>query len=246
MQVLIIANALDGGALAVARILASTLGENLTVLLPEWLGQAGWSHRISPHGLAHTVVRWNGGCLLDSDDVGLVWNRIRHLPQSAFRASAAPDRDYAGAELNALVLSWLAELGARVIPPVVRHACVTPVLHHLHWASAARRSGISLAADLNAPETFSMLRTPLGIWSPDMTVWPAPFAFACHAMAEELGLSLLSLGFGGTVAAPLLCRVDAHPALALAEEQRAVANWILHRFNSQTDSAIQATSGALA
>jgi hypothetical protein len=215
------------------------------VLLPEWLGQASWSHRINPQGLAHTLLRWHCGRTLDSDDIGWVWNRIRHLPQAAFRDSTAPDRDYAGAELHALVSSWLAELGARVAPPIRRHACVTPVLHHLHWAEAASRCGIPLATDLGVPENFSVLLTPLELRGPGMTIWPAPLTRACQAMAEELGFSLLSLGFGGTTAAPLLCRVDAHPALSSAEEQDAVARWILHRFNSQTNAAAQTTIEAL-
>lgn len=245
MQLLILAHTLDAGAQAVARALAPTLGQSLTVLPPEWLGQASWSHRLDTQGHAHTRLRWHGGRLLDSNDIGSVWNRIRHLPQAAFRASTASDRDYAAAELQALVSSWLAELGVRVAPPIRRHACVTPGLHYLHWAAAASRCGMPLATDLRAPERFSVLRTPMELWGPDTPVWPTPLASACHAMAEELGFALLSLGFGGTPVAPLLCRVDVHPALFLPGEQQAVARWLLHRFNTQTDAAAQTTTGVL-
>ena len=246
MQLLILAHTLDGGAQAVARALAPILGQRLTVLPPEWLGQASWSHRVDVQGHAHTRLSWHGGRVLDSDDIGWVWNRIRHLPQAAFRASTTSDRDYAGAELQALVSSWLAELGERVAQPMRRHACVTPVLHHLHWVAAASRCGIPLAMDSGMPERFSVLCTPLELWGPGTPVWPASLASACHAMAEELGFALLSVGFGGTPAAPLLCRVEAHPALSLPGEQQAVTRWLLHRFHSQTSAAAQTMPEVLA
>ncbi len=230
MQLMILAHALDAGAQQVASLIAPALGPRLTVLHPEWLGHARWSQRIDAHGSARTLLRWHGGHHLDGSQFGVVWNRIRLLPQAAFRTSAAQDRDYAGAELQAMVASWLAELGARVEPLMRRHGNVTPVLHHLHWAGAASRCGLALDARGSAlPEEFSMLRTPLELCASVSAVWPAPFVRACHAMAGELGFALLSLGFRGTPAAPLLCRVDAHPALSSPQETRAVARWLTQR-----------------
>lgn len=233
MQLMILAHALDAGAQQVAGLIAPALGPRLTVLRPEWLGHARWSQRIDAHGSARTLLRWHGGHRLDGSQFGVVWNRIRLLPQAAFRTSAAQDRDYAGAELQAMVASWLAELGARVEPPMRRHGTVTPVLHHLHWAGAASRCGLALDARGSAlPEEFSMLRTPLELCASVSAVWPAPFVRACHAMAGELGFALLSLGFRGTPAAPLLCRVDAHPALSSPQETRAVARWLTQRLGA--------------
>jgi hypothetical protein len=230
MHLLILAHALDAGAHSVAGLMAPALGPGLTVLGPEWLGQARWSQRIDARGSARTLLHWHGGADLDGSRFGVVWNRIRLLPQAAFRASAARDRDYAGAELQAMVASWLAELGARVEPPMRRHAAVTPVLHPLHWAGAASRCGLALAGGGPVPaEAFSVLRTPLELWASVSAAWPAPFERACHAMAGELGFALLSLGFCGTPAAPLLCRVDAHPVLSSPREAQAVARWLLQR-----------------
>ena len=145
MRHLILAHALDGGAQAVVDLLAPRLGKRLTVLRPEWLGQAQWSQQLDGRGRARTRICWHGGHSLESSEIGFVWNRIRTLPQASFRASTAQDRDYAGAELQALVASWLAELGERVEPPMRRHATVVPVLHHLRWAAAASRCGFTLA-----------------------------------------------------------------------------------------------------
>ena len=245
MQLMILAHALDGGAQAVATILAPVLGHRLTVLRPEWLGQAHWSQRLDERGISRTLLRWHGGHRLDGRQIGLVWNRIRLLPQAAFRASAAQDRDYAGAELQALVASWLAELGERVEPPMRRHACVTPVLHHLHWTAAASRCGLALATAPSAPEDFSVLRTPMELWEPLTHAWPTTFARACHAMATELGFALLSMGFRGTPAAPLLCRVDAHPALSSSGEVQAVARWLSHRADAPVSPNARAMKEAL-
>lgn len=245
MHLLILAHALDAGAAGVAGVLAPALGRRLRVLRPEWLGQAQWSQRIDGQGSARTLLRWHGGHRLDASQVGVVWNRIRLLPQAAFRASAAADRDYAGAELHALVASWLAEMGARVEPPMRRHASVTPVLHHLHWAGVASRCGLALApAQPAPPEDFSVLRTPMELCGDVTAAWPAPFVRACHAMAGELGFALLSLGFRGTPAAPLLCRVDAHPALSSPQQMQAVARWLRQRANAAPRPAAPAISEA--
>jgi hypothetical protein len=251
MHLLILAHALDAGAHGVAAHIAPVLGPRLTVLRPEWLGQAHWSQRIDARGSARTLLRWHGGRRLDGSQFGVVWNRIRVLPQAAFRASAARDRDYAGAELQAMVASWLAELGARVEPPMRRHAAVTPALHHLHWAGAASRCGLALApgesASASAPaEAFSVLRTPIELCASVSAVWPAPFVRACHAMAGELGFALLSLGFRGTPAAPLLCRVDAHPALSSPREAQAAARWLLQRVEAAARQAAPGAGKALA
>jgi hypothetical protein len=238
MHLTILAHGLDAGANAVAGWLAPALGRRLTVLRPEWLGQARWSQRIDAGGRAHTLLSWDGGHRFDASHAGVVWNRIRVLPQAAFRASAAYDRDYAGAELQALVASWLAEMGAGVEPPMRRHAVVTPVPHPLHWAGAAGRCGLALApAQPALPEDFSVLRTPMELCGEVAAAWPAPFVRACHAMAAELGFALLSLGFRGTPAAPLLCRVDAHPALSPPRQVQAVARWLLQRAGAAAPAA---------
>lgn len=242
---MILAHALDGGAQAVASILAPVLGHRLKVLRPEWLGQAHWSQRLDGRGISHTLLSWNGGHLLESKQIGFVWNRIRLLPQAVFRASTVQDRDYASAELQALVASWLAELSERVEPPLRRHACVTPALHHLHWTAIASRCGLALATEPSEPEDFSVLRTPMELWESHKHAWPTPFARACDTMATELGFALLSMGFRGTPAAPLLCRVDAHPNLSSAGEAQAVARWLSYCVDAPVSSSVRAMKEVL-
>lgn len=236
MQHLILAHALDGGAHAVADELAPRLGKRLSVLRPECLGQAQWSQQVDGRGRARTRICWHGGHSLESGQIGFVWNRIRMLPQAGFRASTAQDQDYAGAELQALVASWLAGLGERAEPPMRRHATVTAVPHHLHWAAAASRCGFTLVTRPSAPVSFSVLSTPMELCGAATTTtatvtatWPPALACACQALAGQLGFSLLELGFSGTLEAPLLCHVNTHPALASEGEVQAVARWLAGR-----------------
>lgn len=245
MQLIILAHALDGGAQGVANLLAPVLGQRLTLLRPEWLGQARWSQQLSERGKSRTVLHLHGGHRLDSGQIGLVWNRIRLLPQGAFRTSSARDRDYAGAELQALVASWLAELGERVEPPMRHHACVAPVLHLLQWTAVASRCGLGLATAPSVPEDFSVLRTPMELCGAPTHGWPTTFPRACHAMARELGFALLSLGFHRRRGEPLLCRVDAHPALTTRGEVQAVARWLSHRADLAENSEARTTTEAI-
>jgi hypothetical protein len=230
MQLLILAHALDTGAQSVAMALSPLLDCRLTLLRPEWLGQANWLQRMDGEGRAHTQLCWRNGHRLDSTQIRLVWNRTRLLPQAAFRFGNVQDRDYAGAELQALVASWLASMDERVEPSMRRHACVTPLLTGMHWTTAASRCGLALATRSVAAEDFWLLRTPLEIRGTDGTDLPPQLVRACHALAEDLGFAVLSLGFRGTPGAPRLCRVDAHPALATPGEVQAVARWLSHSY----------------
>lgn len=245
MQHLILAHALDGGAQAVADLLATRLGTRLTVLRPEWLGQAQWSQQLDGRGRSRTRICLHDGHSLESSEIGFVWNRIRTLPQASFRASTAQDRDYAGAELQALVASWLAELGERVEPPMRRHATVTPVPHHLHWAAAASRCGFTLATRPSAPVSFSVLCTPMELCGSVTASWPESFARACHVLARQLGFALLELGFCGTPTAPLLCRVSTQAALPSMDEVQAVARWLACRTDELVSPEISFMAEAL-
>lgn len=228
MQLLILAHALDTGAQSVAMALSPLLDYRLTVLRPEWLGQANWLQRTDSEGRSQTQLCWRNGHRLDSSQIGLVWNRTRTLPQTASRLGGFGDRSHSGVELQALVASWLASMDDRVEPSLRRHSCISPLVNWLNWSTAASNCGLALATAPADAEDFSLLRTPLELWGPAGSDYPAPLARACHELADELGFAVLSLGFRGTPGAPQLCRVDAHPALATPGEVQAVARWLAH------------------
>lgn len=228
MQLLILAHAFDHGASAVADVLSHHLGSQLTVLRPEWLGQAQWSHRVSSQGRAQTRIRWQSGAL-ESAEVGLVWNRIRLLPQANFRNSAPADRDYAAAEMQALVTSFLAELGDRVVPPLHRHVTLTPTTHFLEWSVAALQCGLQLHPDPAVAPSSTVLVTPETVVGPPTSVWPASLFHACHGLAARLGFDFLELSFAGAPQSPLLCRINSQPSLTSIAEVNTVAQWLMAR-----------------
>lgn len=244
MQLLILAHAVDTGAQAVALALSPLLDYRLTVLRPEWLGQANWLQSTDAEGRVLTQLCWRNGHRLDSAQIGLVWNRTRLLPKTASRLGGFGDRAHTGAELLSQVSDWLAGMDDRVEPSTRRHASITPLVSATHWAAAARRCGLAVAIGPPAVEDFSLLRTPLELWAPGRNGWPSDLTQACHDLAEDLGFAVLSLGFRGTPQAPQLCRVDAYPALATPGEVQAVARWLAHRHAASLPAGSAVTPSA--
>lgn len=141
--IIILAHATDAGAASVAQDLRRELGPlRVRVVHPEMLSLAAWSHRVDARGCSSTRVALPGAEPVHSAEIGAVLNRIRYLPVPAFGRAAPKDQEYAGAELQALVASWLAGLGDRVVHVVRRHPWLTPMLPLQHWAAAAARSGL--------------------------------------------------------------------------------------------------------
>lgn len=144
--VLILAHATDSGAESVAAHFAHNFGSRaVRIIRPEMLSLARWSHRVDSRGRAATRLTLPRSEPIDDAGVGAVLNRIRYLPSLRFQRASAKDQDYAGAELQALVASWLAALDRRVVHVVREHPWVTPVLPPQHWAKAAAEAGLPVA-----------------------------------------------------------------------------------------------------
>jgi hypothetical protein len=163
-QVVVLAHATDAGAASVAGRLRRQLGPaSVMVLRPEALSLARWSHRVDEQGHAFTRISLPGMPPLSSADVGILLNRIRYLPVARFRHSSAKDRDYAGAEMEALVASWLAELGDRAVHVVRSHPWVTPSIPVQRWASVAAAHGLPVAPHtITTSERWRSLSTVAG------------------------------------------------------------------------------------
>src|SRR5882672_3879945 len=144
-QVLVLAHATDAGAASVAAELRRRLGTDaVRTVRPEALGAAACSNRVDAHGRASTRVSIRGMPVLDCRAIGVVLNRIRFIPMPRFRRSSAKDQEYAIAEMQALVASWLAQFGACAIHEVRRHPWVTPIVHVQAWVAAAAACGLPL------------------------------------------------------------------------------------------------------
>lgn len=143
--VIVLAHAIDSGAESVATLMTQRLGaDSVRVVRPEVLSLARWSHRVNASGRAATRLQLPHGPAIDDADVSAVLNRIHYLSVPRFRTAAAKDREYACTELQALVASWLAGFGHRVVHAVHEHPWVTPAVTRLQWTDAAIRCGIPM------------------------------------------------------------------------------------------------------
>ncbi|MFG6447496.1 hypothetical protein ACG0Z6_04460 [Roseateles sp. BYS180W] len=144
MSLLILAHARDALAQAVAQRLRPGLGEQLLQVAPEALASAAWALQQDAQGRLQTRLTLADGRVICSRTVQRVWSRVQALPQPAFARSPAKDRDYAAAELQALVSSWLAEWGSQAEPAQRAHCSPTPALALLHWLLPAQQLGLML------------------------------------------------------------------------------------------------------
>jgi hypothetical protein len=225
-SILILAHATDSGADSVAACLTHRLGQQAVRLVrPELLSLASWSHRVDAHGRATSRLTWPRTDSIDDAGVIAVLNRIRYLPVPRFHRASAKDREYASSELQALVASWLAQFGPRLVHEVRRHAIVTAVLPLQQWAAAAASCGLPVAT-----RTFSTspraprLHSPVPIESgSESTVLVAndrtggelsdTCGQRCVRAARLLGLPLLEFRFTSSRTGTVLTHVDPLPSL---------------------------------
>jgi len=100
-----------------------------------------WSHEVGADGVA-THVRLVDGTTLRSGDIAGVFNRLWPVPASAFTSFDPTDREYAQAEMHALLVSWLASLTCPVINRASPHSLCGSPWSHVKWRIAAGRAGL--------------------------------------------------------------------------------------------------------
>jgi hypothetical protein len=223
-QILILAHAGDQGAQLVAAQLAAHIGpEGVSVLRPEMLGVARWSHRVNRDGGTVTRIDLRSGVQLASGSIGAVLNRIRHLALPQFRNASPKDRDYANMELQAVVASWLTELGSRAVHSVRHHSSLSPAIPRLRWASAAARAGIRVARPSVDGTQARTEGTVLVAGQHTGGTLAHRFGAPCRAAADALGFTLLEFTFvGPDNASGEVALADVTPFPALVEEWAAL------------------------
>jgi len=250
--VVVLADANDRGASLVASRVARRIGgRRVRLLRPEELALARWSQRITSDGRASTRLTFRDTETIDGNQVQILLNRVRLLEPVSFRRASPKDRDYAAAELHAVVASWLAELGDRAVPSARLHPWVVPPLSELQWRCAAAevdlplaalrvanapkfapRSGVGHDADVHAPAvppdapTAGTIlvagRRTTGFGSPRIKS-------ACRALGERLGYPLLECRFTPAEPGPVLCSVDPRPSLEQPWAAETAARFIVDR-----------------
>ena len=243
--VVILAHASDTGAGLVAERLAGRIGlQAVRIIRPETLSLAQWSHRVAMDGRATTRVAWPPREPIEDSQVGAVLNRIRYLSAPRFRGASAKDRDYASAELHAVVSSWLARFGERTVHAVRRHPLLTPVLPLQHWASAAAACGLPVAARTITSSARALRWRVHGVpnLAPqvvDGTVLVAGdqtggtladrYGGHCLAAGRALESSLLEFRFASIGKEPVLVDVDPLPPLTEAWAAELIGQLLVSR-----------------
>ncbi|HVQ13502.1 MAG TPA: hypothetical protein VMS40_07925 [Vicinamibacterales bacterium] len=231
----ILAHATDSGAESVVRSLVERHGFGAVLIVrPETLSAASWSHRVTSTGRASTRLTLPGSEPLEDTRVAAVLNRIRYLPVPRFHRASAKDRDYAGAEMQALVASWLAGLGKRVVHVVREHPWLTPMLPLQHWAHPAASCGLPVATRA-AFSSSSLASQRVDRDSHTTTAEPGPidntattilvagnrvdgqlagtFGQRCLRTARLLGFPLLEFQFATQEGRAVLTHVEPMPSL---------------------------------
>ena len=150
-QIVVLAPRWDMTAVAVARAITTRHGHSVLLLRTEQLGLTRrWVHRVTPDGRASgEVVLGDGTCLADAD-IACILNRADLVPVPRFAATTAKDRDFAVMETHALVASWLAGFGERVVDPPAGSG---------PGQIRRRRQWLALAHQVGLPVTSSALAT---------------------------------------------------------------------------------------
>jgi hypothetical protein len=100
-----------------------------------------WAHRIEA-AQTTTRLRLRDGTALDSDRIGVVFNRLVAISVPTFGAATPIDRDYANSEMLALCMSWLASLPCSVVNPASAVGLSAGGRGHLEWLGLAARAGL--------------------------------------------------------------------------------------------------------
>jgi hypothetical protein len=147
MEFVILAHIDDETALRVGALLRARHGPERVALVSaeELVFAARWAHRLDGAS-AITELRLASGVELNSHDIGVVFNRLRHVDLPHFAAATAEDRSYAVTETYAFWLSWLASLPCPVVNPATARGLGAQERSHAEWLLLAGRAGLPARA----------------------------------------------------------------------------------------------------
>src|SRR5262249_55293541 len=142
-------------------------------------------------GTVRTELRLPSGLAIASGAVSCLLNRLQYLPSPRFSTAAPRDRDYALAELQALVASWLRGLGGRVVNPAGARGQAGGPVSGRAWLALAAAGGLPIARSV-AATSGRMIGCPRpgervqlrGDW-PGGARGPVPVDVRAHALAGD-------------------------------------------------------------
>jgi hypothetical protein len=145
--------------------------ETRLVSLDEIIFAPHWVHTLNG-ARPRTVLTLHDGAAIQTDQIGIVFNRLRYVDMPHFGTSAKIDREYAVMEMFALLLSWLKALACPIISPISPQSLAGPSHSSLAWQHLAGKAGLPTA---RMRITSSLRR------------YSVPDLMACPASAAAIG-----------------------------------------------------------
>ena len=223
---LFLAHAADPGAEATIVSVARSLGpDRVLVVRPEALPFATWRHAVNSVGRASTSLRLAGAQDVAEDSLGVVVNFMRGVPRTRLARAARKDQEYAGAEMQSLLASWLMGLGDRVLNPTNVRAFTVGPGSTRGWLLFSAGHGLPVSS--NASGTPGRLLRPPGAREVVTTrePWPAGAAGPMPATLTANGDGLSTVFVAGDQAVGRLACLLGERCIAAtrASEARALA-----------------------
>jgi len=143
MKHLILAHQNDTTAMRVYTNLVSKHNANEVCIVTdeELVFAQSWQHEITSD-YQHTAIQLNSGRLLDTEKIGIVFNRLRGTPMPHFEHAKESDREYAQLEMYALFLSWLFSIPGIVINAASPQGLGARDYSLYKWLSLAAQVGL--------------------------------------------------------------------------------------------------------
>lgn len=162
-KIVILAHPEDTLALATTAFLQNNGWQEHTCLIAaEELSLAKrWRHGVGDTSLPPDEVELANGLILSGETIGVVLNRLRHVPMPHFARSSEASSSYAIMEMHALWLSWLFSLPS----PVMGRPGVEGKLANDHglctWMHLAQQAGLDVGSLWTSNNAR---RRPEGYW----------------------------------------------------------------------------------
>jgi hypothetical protein len=223
-QIVILAHADDPGAAKVLEALQAHPDLKPCLVRPEALALARWHHEIDPGGHARTRLTLPNRMELRDESVGCVLNRLQYVVHPWFARATQKDHDYANAELQALMCSWLAGLRRKVVNPILPSGMPATTASARRWLWAASAHGLPVARSVVTTSGALVGQPHPGERLSPRLCWPGGMGGTCgpgpaELAIDEAGAESSILIAGSTVRGPLASRF-AQACLALARQTR--------------------------
>jgi hypothetical protein len=222
-RLLVVADASDRGAHAVARLVATRHGAHaVRTVAPAILTTAAvWQHRIVG-GRPETSLGLPDGTWLADPPAAVVLNRTRWVIAPPMHSDA--DRQYAVMELHAVLLSWLAGLDALVVNP--------PAPSNLAGVGTTDLDLLAQLARHGLPVRTIELTTQRRAAAPPLPVQAdPPYRWCPEPCGRARVLVAGSAAIGGPPEVERLCREVAEvlgcPVLEVSLVREAARGWVV-------------------